>query len=128
MASLTKAHPALATLIGEHRFVGREITMLSVDFNVDADGSAIAMETALNTIQTYGNILLAGAVYGTGQQIDVILEGSLIGSDYKSADGTVTGTLEQALEEDILNLGTVDGVNFAAGTPAITTRITLVLA
>tara|TARA_R110001592_G_scaffold20761_8_gene83877 strand:- start:3764 stop:4150 length:387 start_codon:yes stop_codon:yes gene_type:complete len=128
MASLTKAHPALATLIGEHRFVGREITMLSVDFNVDADGSAIAMETALNTIQTYGNILLAGAVYGTGQQIDVILEGSLIGSDYKSADGTVTGTLEQALEEDILNLGTVDGVNFAAGTPAITTRTTLVLA
>ena len=128
MASLTKAHPALATLIGEHRFVGREITMLSVDFNVDADGSTIAMETALNTIQTYGNILLAGAVYGTGQQIDVILEGSLIGSDYKSADGTVTGTLEQALEEDILNLGTVDGVNFAAGTPAITTRTTLVLA
>ena len=128
MASLTKAHPALATLIGEHRFVGREITMLSVDFNVDADGSAIAMETALNTIQTYGNILLAGAVYGTGQQIDVILEGSFLGSDYKSADGTVTGTLEQALEEDILNLGTVDGVNFAAGTPAITTKTAFKLA
>jgi hypothetical protein len=128
MASLTKAHPVVANLIGEHRFSGKEVTMLSVDFNVDADGSAIAMEAALNTIQTYGNILLAGAVYGTGQQIDVILEGDFPGSDYKSADGTVTGTLEQALEEDILNLATIDGVNFAAGTPAITTRTTLKLA
>tara|TARA_B100001093_G_scaffold3694_1_gene3864 strand:+ start:1107 stop:1493 length:387 start_codon:yes stop_codon:yes gene_type:complete len=128
MASLTKAHPAVATLIGEHRFVGKEVTLLMVDFNVDADGSAIAMETVLNTIQTYGNILIAGAVYGTGQQIDVILEGSFLGSDYKSADGTVTGTLEQALEEDILNLGTVDSVNFAAGTPAITTKTAFKLA
>ena len=128
MASLTKAQPAVATLIGEHRFVGKEVTLLMVDFNVDADGSAIAMETVLNTIQTYGNILIAGAVYGTGQQIDVILEGSFLGSDYKSADGTVTGTLEQALEEDILNLGTVDGVNFAAGTPAITTKTAFQLA
>jgi hypothetical protein len=36
--------------------------------------------------------------------------------------------LEQALEEDILNLGTVDGVNFAAGTPAITTKTAFKLA
>ena len=74
------------------------------------------------------NILIAGAVYGTGQQIDVILEGSFLGSDYKSADGTVTGTLEQALEEDLLNLATVDGVNFASGTPAITTKTAFKLA
>ena len=128
MASLTKAHPAVATLIGEHRFVGKEVTLLMVDFNVDADGSAIAMEAALNTLQRYGNILIAGAVYGTGQQIDVILEGSFLGSDYKSADGNVTGTLEQALEEDLLNLATVDGVNFASGTPAITTKTAFKLA
>ena len=118
MASLTKAHPAVATLIGEHRFVGKEVTLLMVDFNVDADGSAIAMEAALNTLQRYGNILIAGAVYGTGQQIDVILEGSFLGSDYKSADGTVTGTVIQAMVEDIINLGTIDGVNFASGTVA----------
>lgn len=128
MANLTKAHPALATLIGEHRFVGKEVTLLSVDFNVDADGSRIAVETVLNTIQAYGNILLAGAVYGTGQQIDIIMEGSLIGSDYTSADGTVTGTIAEVLDEDILNLGTVDTVNFAAGTPAVTIQSTLKLA
>ena len=81
MANLTKAHPALATLIDEHRFVGKEVTLMMVDFNVDADGSRIAVETVLNTIQAYGNILIAGAVYGTGQQIDIIMEGSLTGSD-----------------------------------------------
>lgn len=125
MAELTKAHPAVANLIGEHRFIGKEVTMLAIDFNVDADGSAKAMEAALNTIQRYGNILMAGAVYGTGQQIDVILEGDLSGSDYKSADETVTGTVAAAMAEDLLNLGTIDGVNFATGTPAVTVKSTL---
>lgn len=125
MASLTKAHPAVANLIGEHRFMGKEVTMLAIDFNVDADGSATAMEAALNTIQRYGNILMAGAVYGTGQQIDLIMEGDLSGSDYKSADGTVTGTVAAAMAEDLLNLGTIDGVNFATGTPAVTVKSTL---
>jgi Zn-dependent alcohol dehydrogenase len=125
MASLTKAHPAIANLIGEHRFMGKEVTMLAIDFNVDADGSVEAMEAALNTIQRYGNILMAGAVYGTGQQIDVIMEGDLSGSDYDSADGTVTGTVAAAMAEDLLNLGTIDGVNFATGTPAVTVKTTL---
>ena len=128
MASLTKSHPALATLIGEHRFVGKEVTLMMVDFNVDADGSRIAVETVLNTIQAYGNILIAGAVYGTGQQIDIIMEGSLTGSTYTSADGTITGTIAAVLDEDILNLGTVDGVNFAAGTPAVTLKTLFKLA
>jgi hypothetical protein len=128
MANLTKAHPALATLIDEHRFVGKEVTLMMVDFNVDADGSRIAVETVLNTIQAYGNILIAGAVYGTGQQIDIIMEGSLTGSTYTSADGTITGTIAAVLDEDILNLGTVDGVNFAAGTPAVTLKTLFKLA
>jgi|TARA_R110000796_G_scaffold231940_2_gene350059 hypothetical protein len=128
MASLTKSHPALATLIDEHRFVGKEVTLMMVDFNVDADGSRLAVETVLNTIQAYGNILIAGAVYGTGQQIDIVMEGSLTGSDYTSADGTVSGTIAAVLDEDILNLGTVDGVNFAAGTPAVTLKTLFKLA
>lgn len=125
MASLTKAHPAVANLIGEHRFMGKEVTMLAIDFNVDADGSAVAMEAAINTIQRYGNILMAGAVYGTGQQIDVIMEGDLSGSDYKSADESVTGTVAAAMAEDLLNLGTIDGVNFATGTPSVAVKTTL---
>ena len=125
MAGVTRAHPAVTDLIGEHRMVGKEITMLAIDFNVDADGSAVAMAAALDTIQRYGNILLAGAVYATGQQIDVILEGDLSGSDFKSADTTVEGTVAQAMAEDLLNLGTIDGVNFATGTPAVTVKSTL---
>ena len=120
MAGITKTNPAVANIIGELRAWGKEVTMLAVDFNVDADGSTLAMEAALNTISRYGNIVMAGAVYGTGQQIDLIIEGDLAGSDYVSADGTVTGTVAAAMAEDLLNLGTVDGVNFATGTPAVT--------
>ena len=125
MAGITKTNPAVANIIGELRAWGKEVTMLAVDFNVDADGSTLAMEAALNTISRYGNIVMAGAVYGTGQQIDLIIEGDLAGSDYKSADGTVEGTVAAAMAEDLLNLGTVDGVNFATGTPAVTIKSTL---
>lgn len=125
MAGITKTNPAVANIIGELRAWGKEVTMLAVDFNVDADGSTLAMEAALNTITRYGNIVMAGAVYGTGQQIDLIIEGDLAGSDYVSADGTVTGTVAAAMAEDLLNLGTVDGVNFATGTPAVTIKSTL---
>jgi len=125
MAGITKTNPAVANIIGELRAWGKEVTMLAVDFNVDADGSTLAMEAALNTISRYGNIVMAGAVYGTGQQIDLIIEGDLAGSDYVSADGTVTGTVAAAMAEDLLNLGTVDGVNFATGTPAVTIKTTL---
>ncbi len=125
MAGITKTNPAVANIIGELRAWGKEVTMLAVDFNVDADGSTLAMEAALNTISRYGNIVMAGAVYGTGQQIDLMIEGDLAGSDYVSADGTVTGTVAAAMAEDLLNLGTVDGVNFATGTPAVTIKTTL---
>jgi len=57
--------------------------------------------------------------------MDVIMEGDLSGSDYKSADGTVTGTVIQAMVEDIINMGTVDGVNFAGGTVAGNIRANL---
>ena len=125
MAGITKTNPAVANIIGELRAWGKEVTMLAVDFNVDADGSTLAMEAALNQISRYGNIVMAGAVYGTGQQIDLIIEGDLAGSDYVSADGTVTGTVAAAMAEDLINLGTVDGVNFATGTPAVTIKTTL---
>ncbi len=125
MAGITKTNPKVADIIGELRAWGKEVTMLAVDFNVDADGSTLAMEAALNQISRYGNIVMAGAVYGTGQQIDLIIEGDLAGSDYVSADGTVTGTVAAAMAEDLINLGTVDGVNFATGTPAVTIKSTL---
>ena len=101
--------------------------MLKVDFNIDADGSTLAMQAALNTITRYGNIVMASDVSGTGQLLDVILEGDFSGSDYVSADGTVTGTIAAAMAEDLLNLVVVDGVDFTTGPPSVTvaTGITL---
>ena len=125
MASLTKAHPTVANLIGEMRFAGKEVTLLAIDWDVDADSSAEAMEAIINSVQKYGNILMAGAVYDTGTKMDVMLEGDLSGSDYKSADGTVTGTVAAALVEDLINLGTVDSIDFTSGTVAVTIKTTL---
>ena len=125
MAGITKVNPLVAEAIGEIRNIGKEITMIAVDWDVDADASRIAMEAVHNVIISRATMLAAGAVYDTGTKQDFILEGDFAGSDYKSVDGTVEGTFQAALVEDIINLGTVDGVNFASGTVAITKKTTL---
>ena len=125
MAGITKVNPLVANFTGEIRNIGKEITMIAVDWDVDADASRAAMEAVHNTIMQKANILAAGAVYDTGTKQDFILEGEYPGSDYKSADLSVTGTFEAALVEDLINLGTVDGVNFGSGTVAVTKKTTL---
>lgn len=126
MAEVTKVNPVVANAIGEIRNIGKEITMIAVDWDVDADASRAAMEAVHNTITQRANILAAGAVYDTGTKQDFILEGDFSNATgYVSADGTVTGTFVQALVEDIINLGTVDGVDFTSGTVAATAKTTL---
>ena len=115
------------TLIAESRFIGKPITMIALDWDVDADASREAMEAILNTVLSRGTILAAGAVYDTGTKQDYILEGNLTDTinSFTSLDGTVTGTLAQVLVEDIVNLGTVDSINFGSGTVACTIKSTL---
>ena len=125
MAGVTKVNPGVANYTGEIRNIGKEITMIAVDWDVDADASRAAMEAIHNTIMQRATILAAGAVYDTGTKQDFILEGEFPGSDYDSQDGSVTGTFEAALVEDLVNLGTVDGVNFGSGTVAVTKKTTL---
>ena len=45
MASLTKAHPEVANLIGEHRFIGKEVTMLAIDTVFGEPSSAAVVTT-----------------------------------------------------------------------------------
>ena len=114
-------------LIGEGiRNIGKEITMISVDWDVQANEKREAMEAIHNTIASRGTILAAGAVYDTGTKQDFLLEGDFTSTinDFSSLDGTVTGTLAQVLTEDIINLGTVDTVDFTSGTVAVTLKTT----
>ena len=118
----------VTTLIGEDiRNIGKPITMIALDWDVDADASREAMEAIINTILSRGTILAAGAVYDTGTKQDFILEGNLTDTinNFTSLDGTVSGTLAQVLVEDIINLGTVDSVNFGSGTVACSIKSTL---
>ena len=118
----------VTTLIGEDiRNIGKPITMIALDWDVDADASREAMEAIINTVLSRGTILAAGAVYDTGTKQDFILEGNLTDTinNFTSLDGTVSGTLAQVLVEDIINLGTVDSVNFGSGTVACSIKSTL---
>jgi hypothetical protein len=117
----------VAPLIAESRMIGKPITMISVDWDVDADGSLEAMEAIHNAILSRGTIIAAGAVYDTGTKQDYILEGNLTDTinNFTSLDGSVSGTLAQVLVEDIINLGTVDSIDFTSGTVACSIKSTL---
>ena len=129
MAGVTRAHPIIGDLTGgPFAYSGKDITILNVDADIDFDGSVDATIALVNTIQRYGNILIQGASHDSGTQMDVIMEGDLSGSDYVSADGTVTGTVGAALVEDIINLATIDSINFASGTVAVAIRTNLITA
>jgi hypothetical protein len=129
MAGTDRQHPQIGDLItGPYSYASKDITILNVDVDQDFDGSVLATIALTNTIQRYGNILVQGASHDSGTQMDVIIEGDLSGSDYVSADGSVTGTVGAALVEDIINLATIDSVNFAGGTVAVAIRTNLVTA
>ena len=118
----------VTTLIGEDiRNIGKPITMIALDWDVDADASREAMEAIINTVLSRGTILAAGAVYDTGTKQDYILEGNLTDTinNFTSLDGSVSGTLAQVLVEDIINLGTVDSIDFTSGTVACSIKSTL---
>jgi hypothetical protein len=133
MAGVTRAHPKPnAATFGEldalASYASKDITILAVDFDVDIDDSTVAYISLMNTIQRYGNILVKGSIHSSDRHVDVIMEGDLSGSDYDSADGTVTGTVGAALVEDIINMGTIDSIDFASGTVAVTIRTNLITA
>lgn len=128
MPGVTRAHPTFAALDGLASYATKDITILAIDYDVDIDDSVDAMIALINTIQRYGNILIQGNTHSSDRHIDVILEGDFSGSDYVSADGTVTGTIGAALVEDIINLGTVDSIDFTSGTVAVAIRTNLVTA
>lgn len=128
MPGVTRAHPTFAALDGLASYATKDITILAIDYDVDIDDSVEAMIALINTIQRYGNILIQGNTHSSDRHIDVILEGDFSGSDYVSADGTVTGTIGAALVEDIINLGTVDSIDFTSGTVAVAIRTNLVTA
>jgi hypothetical protein len=128
MPGVTRAHPSFAQLDGLASYATKDITILAIDYDVDINDSVEAMIALTNTIQRYGNILIQGNTHSSDAHIDVILEGDFSGSDYVSADGSVTGTIGAALVEDIINLGTVDSIDFTSGTVAVTIRTNLVTA
>ena len=117
----------VAPLIAESRMIGKPITMIAIDWDVDADASLEAMEAVHNQILARGTIIAAGAVYDTGTKQDFILEGDLTSTlnNFTSLDGSVSGTLAQVLVEDIINLGTVDSIDFTSGTVACSIKTTL---
>ena len=128
MAGITRAHPTFAAIDALASYATKDITILAIDYDVDIDDSVEAMIALTNTIQRFGNILIQGNTHSSDRHIDVILEGDFSGSDYVSADGTVTGTIAQAMVEDIINLGTIDSIDFTSGTVAVTRRTNLVTA
>jgi hypothetical protein len=110
----TQSNPSFVD--GEFFAIGKEVALLDIDFGADVStkvGPASAIQTVLESIQTQFNILGHGALHTTGQNMSMMIEGEYGADKY---DGTNSEALAAHLEDVIIALGTVDGVNLALAT------------
>jgi hypothetical protein len=116
MALIGQAQSNPSFVDGEFFAIGKEVALLDIDFGADVStkvGPASAIQTVLESIQTQFNILGHGALHTTGQNMSMMIEGEYGADKY---DGTNSEALAAHLEDVIIALGTVDGVNLALAT------------
>ena len=116
MALIGQAQSNPSFVDGEFFAIGKEVALLDIDFGADVStkvGPASAIQTVLESIQTQFNILGHGALHSTGQNLSMMIEGEYGADKY---DGTNSEALAAHLEDVIIALGTVDGVNLALAT------------
>ena len=101
----------------EKLFIGKEVTLVDVDFGAAVNGSlgpAGAVEAVFEAIQGEGvNILGHGPLHSTNVNMSLMLEGEY-GSD--TYDGSNSESLAAHLEDVIIALGTVDSIDLSAAT------------
>lgn len=118
---VTKVNPVATTT--NYEVVGKDITFFTVDYINAVNGSAGpagAQKAVLDTIMNRCTIIAAGPLVDTNTQQTFAVEGTFDGSTYVAADGTTGLTFVGALQDDVRNLGTVDGVDLSNATVTAT--------
>ena len=105
---VTKVNPIYAN---EARcFLGKTLTELSIDFNVDIDASldpGDAVDAVIKALSGTATIAMISAITGTGELMTVFVEGEFPTDTY---DGTNSETYAAFVQTVIRDLGTVDSL------------------
>jgi len=122
MASVTRVAPTSYGL--STNFLGKTLAHLDIDFGADVSGKlgpTSAVASAMDAIQGAGfNIVIIGPLHSADNNISVCVEGDF-GTD--TYDGSNSETLAAHLEDVLIDLGIVDGVNFASATVTAKTYV-----
>ena len=122
MAGISKVNPAATTTDVE--MVGKDLTFLTVDYINAVNGSAGpagVQQAVLNLLANRGTVVAIGPLLDSNTQQTFALEGSFTTLGiYSALDGTSGLTLAAALEDDVRNLGTYDGVDVSSATVRLT--------
>jgi len=121
MATVTKVNPASTTTNFE--VVGKDITFFTVDYINAVNGSAGpsgVQKAVLDIILNRATIVAAGPLVDTNTQQTFAVEGEFPGSGFTAIDGTTGLSFVAALQDDIRNLGTYDGVDVSTATVTAT--------
>ena len=124
MATLTRVTPTKANTT-DH-FSGKEITAVTVDFAVNGTdfsstemGAEGAVQAAIRRLTQIATPIIITKLRSdgsnAGQVFDMIFEGAFGEDTY---DGSNSETLAAHLEDVVIALGTVDGINLASATVA----------
>ena len=117
MTGITKSNPSATTTNVET--VGKDLTFFTVDYINAVNGSAGptgVQKAVIDLIQNRGVIAAIGPLFDTNTQQTFAIEGTFPLNIYTAVDGTTGLSLVGALQDDIRNLGTFDGVDVSTAT------------
>lgn len=117
MTGITKSNPSATTTNVET--VGKDITFFTVDYINAVSGSAGptgVQKAVIDLIQTRAVLVAVGPLFDTNTQQTFGVEGTFPLNIYPANDGTANLSFTAALQDDVRNLGTFDGVDVSSAT------------
>ena len=121
MATVTRVNPASEAV--DFNNTGRNLVHLDIDFNGAVNGKLgpnSTVKAVLEAISQTNNIVLAGPLHTTNNNMSIAVEGDLGEDTY---DGTNSETLAAHLEDVVQALGTVDGIGLGSATVTAKTYV-----
>jgi hypothetical protein len=97
-------------------FLGKSLTAIDFDFNVDVDASldpGEAVDSIIKSLSLVATVAMVSEITGTGQLMTVFFEGKFPTDKY---DGTNSETFAAYMQTVIRALGTVDSLSFTSAT------------
>ena len=123
MAGISKVNPTAVDIASIQYFGTKDLTVFELDFGAAVNtktGPESAIAKAVEKIAQHCTILIRSELHSTNQVMTFFIEH---GNQTDTYDGTNSETFVEYLATELVALGVVDSINFAASSCAVKTTL-----